>query len=737
MQKLLFKFRKSAKENWWQFLLLSTIFAFFCFLFFKNIVRISYSVIFFCESISCYFRTVFFLEEEVRATLPLDYLIAQSGGSLTSILPFNWDAFVQRLSLMWPLLTSSDFYSHLGSLLGNDLLNVVRVITIIIPLFLIYRLATSQIKVDEESRDEDSKALSFYKKKIDPIIYKCSCMLKKFFSFFKRSYTKIFFILYVGIALNLFPILIDTLSEYFYIISSLDFMSLWKYALTALIDLSPIILSLNLLGWILLIWFIKFTIEYFNCHKALKRCEELNDEFLANETANIVCISGASGVKKTATLTDMTQTALMGEHGLYNKLLSIMNDCSGTFSMFPWYSLEKEIREKSLFNEYRIYKYLEDLRNRFEKEKDSCILFDYDFERYGLYKYDGLIQIHLFQYLYDYAVAYLYYTTPSALAMSNYSISISMGKHWNEGFFPIYSVDYFKEKLEDFEKRCYSKVMNFDYMRLEKRFDDTKKNEFIPTIGIQSYTEFDKERDSFVNLQKKKKDSQYVNQNNDGLTTTLKIYRHKAELHHVCLFKIFYDLQYLKDINPGIRNQTETMCLIDRYKVKKVSALKAYAPLRYVEEKLLFWWNAYKIKKKHETQAHLLRIHIGNKFFGWISMHMKKMDNLTTVYILPLVVQNGATQDETKEEKLWYLSVKKAFSGRYETTYLKTLALAQMKNSTKAFGDLDSFAGLDVSTNEMKEMNSFFYSNILATFEMQSDEGLIEEIVKEEEENNE
>lgn len=731
MQKLLFKFRKSAKENWWQFLILSTILVFFCFLFAKNIVRIFYSIIFFGESIGCYFRTVFLLQEEVHATLPLDYLIAQSGGSLTSILPFNWEAFVERLSLMWPLLTSADFYSHLGSLIGNDLLNLLRILTILVPVFLIYRMATSQIKVDEESRDEDSKSLAFYKKRIDPIIYKASCGLKKFFSYFKRNYTKWFIVFYIGLALNLFPVALDTLSEYFYIISSLDFKSLWKYVLTILIDLSPIILSLNLIGWILMIWFIKFIIEYFRCHKILKRCEEMNEEFLAKETANIVCISGASGVKKTATLTDMTQTALMGKNGIYRKLLSIMNDCAGTFPNFPWESLEREIKEKNLFNEYKIFKYIENLRNRFEKENDSCLLFGYNFERYGLYKYDNLVQVHLFQYMYDYAVAFLYYTTPAALAMSNYSISISMGNHWKEGFFPIYSVDYFKEKLEDLEKRCFSKIVNFDFMRMDKKFDLDYKPDFIPTIGIQSYTEFDKERDSFANLQKKRVGSTNVNQNNDGLLTTLKIYRHKAELHHVCLFKIFYDLQYLKDINPGVRNQTETMCLIDRYKVKKSSALKSYKPLRYVEERLLSWWNEYKLKKKHETQKHLLRIQLGNKIFGWISLHMKRMDNLTTVYVIPLFVQNGATQDEAAQEKVWYLSAKKAFSGRYETTYLKTLTLAQMKNSNKSYGDLPSFASLDVSTKEMIQMNSFFYSNILQEFQNNELEESKDEIEKE------
>ena len=721
MQKKSSKLKTFTKENWWQLLLLSTILVFFCFLFSRNIVRIFYSIIFFGESIGCYFRAVFLLQEDVRAVLPLDYLIAQSGGTLTSILPFNWEAFVQRLSLMWPLLTSGDFYSHLGSLIGNDLLNLLRILTILVPVFLIYRMATSQIKVDEESRDEDSKPLAFYKRKIDPIIYKVSCILKKFFSFFKRSYTKWFFIFYVGLALNLFPVLFDTFSEYFYIISSLDFNSLWKYVLTALIDLSPIILSLNLIGWILLIWIIKFTMEYFRCHKVLKHCEELNDEFLANETANIVCISGASGVKKTATLTDMTQTALMGKHGLYNKLLSIMDDCSGTFSMFPWHLLEKEIREQNLFNEYRIVKYLKSLRNRFEKKKDSRLLFGYDFERFGLYKYDGLVKVNLFQYMYDYAVAYIYYTTPSALAMSNYAISISMGKYWKEGFFPLYSVDYFKEKLEDFEKRCYSKVMDFDYMRMGRKFDEENIPDFIPTIAIHAYTEFDKERDSYANLQKKNGKGRDVNQNNDEFITTLKIYRHKAELHHVCLFKIFYDLQYLKDINPGVRNQTETMCLIDRYKVKQVSALKAYKPLRFVEDKLLSWWSAYKAKKKHETNTYLLRIHIGNWFFGFITMHMKKMDNLTTVYVLPLQVQNGATPDESADEKYWYLSTKKAYAGRYETTYLKTLAIAQMKDSTKAFGDLEAFTDLDVSTDEMRQMHSFFYHNILNTFAKQSD----------------
>ena len=732
MQKPLSKFRKSAKENWWQLLILFVILAFFCFLFSKNITRIFYSIIFFCDSIECYFRTVFLLQEDVRAVLPLDYLIAQSGGSLTSILPFNWEAFVERLSLMWPLLTSADFYSHLGSLLGNDLVNLLRLLTIIIPTFIIYRTSTSKIKVDEESLKKDSKPLSFYKKKIDPILYKCSCGLKKFFSYFKKGYTRWFLVFYIGLSLNLFPVLLDTLSEYFYIISSLDFNSLWKYVLTALIDLSPIILSLNLVGWILMIWFIKFTIEYFKCHKILNRCEEMNDEFLAKETANIVCVSGASGVKKTATLTDMTQTALMGKNGLYNKLLSIMDDCVGTFPNFPWESLEEDIKEKNLFNEYRIFQYLKNLRNRFEKERDPRLIFDYNFERYGLFKYDGLIQVHLFQYLYDYAVAYIYYTTPSALAMSNYSISISMGKYWREGFFPIYSVDYFKEKLEDLENRCFSKVANFDFMRMERKFDEENKTDFIPTIGIQSYTEFDKERDSFANLQKKRTTSQNVNQNNDGLLTTLKIYRHKAELHHVCLFKIFYDLQYLKDINPGIRNQTETMCLIDRYRVKKVSVLKAYAPLRFVEEKLGDWWKSYKLKKKHESQNHLLRIQLGNKIFGWISMHMKRMDNLTTVHVIPLIVQNGATQDESKQEKVWYLSSKKAFSGRYETTYLKTLTLAQMKNSTKSYGDLPSFAGLDVSTEEMRQMNSFFYTNILQEFEKNVDDTYEEEENKDE-----
>lgn len=717
------RLKKYTKENWWQLLILFAILTFLCFLFAKNIVRIFYSIIFFGESIGCYFRTVFLLQEEVHATLPLDYLIAQSGGSLTSILPFNWEAFVQRLSLMWPLLISADFYSHLGSLIGNDLLNLLRVLTILVPVFLIYRMATSQIKVDEESRDEDSKTLAFYKKKIDPILYKCSCGLKKFFSYFKRGYTKWFLVFYFGLALNLFPVLLDTLSEYFYIISSLDFNSLWKYILTALIDLSPIILSLNLIGWILLIWAIKFIIEYLHCHKILKRCEELNDEFLANETANIVCISGASGVKKTATLTDMTQTALMGENGIYKKLLSIMNDCAGTFPRFPWEELENEIQDKGLINEYRVYNYLKDLRNQFEKEKKNCLLFGYDYERFGLYKYDGLIQVHLFQYMYDYAVAYIYYTTPCALAMSNYSISISMGKYWKEGFFPIYSVDYFKEKLEDFEKRCYSKIMNFDFMRMGRKFDEYNKTDFVPTVGIQSYTEFDKERDSFANLQKKRTTSSYVNQNNDEFVTTLKIYRHKAELHHVCLFKIFYDLQYLKDINPSVRNQTETMCLIDRYKVKKVSALKAYAPLRFVEEKFMKFWDDYKLKKKHETQNHLLRVYFGNWLYGVVSMHVKRMDNLATVYVLPLIVQNGATQEETKEEKVWYLSVKKAYSGRYETTYLKTLALAQMRDSTKSFGDLPAFTSLDVSTEEMKSMKSFFYKDILETFEREDNGG--------------
>ncbi len=695
-------------------------------------VRIKESCVDVWNSLKFYVKEMFMFDYDVNPTVN-NY--SSVGFTPFFGLPSTWEEFTVSWSSYWKIWASKEnFVGYLSSissfLYKFAKIFLLAIIPIILILYLLFRMYLSR---HNNKYNKDSKPLKFHKWLVSKTYTPVKNWLKTFFDFVKtnKKYFGLWLLIWAW-NFNLITIFIEFLAFYFYFVMSFDFKNIYRQVYKLFCDLSVMISTMPLFVWLMLGFMFICWLRKKIAYRRLHHMERKNCGFI-NERPIVLMVCGTMGKKKTTAITDM---ALSQETMLKDKAFEKILENDLKFPYFPWCNFENAIKEAmkthKIYNLATCKEYIKELANYFyiglNTDKQSCksirryvkrkynlkfknLIFDYDFERYGLFYNDKLQVVSVWQVLETYAQLYFVYIIQSSLIVSNYSVRTD-NLFDSLGNFPMWNMDFFKRdsRLIDAYSR-HSHIIDFDALRLGRKVieDNPKKDTF--EFGVVNITEIGKERKNQLELREMKKKEDITNQKNDGFTDWLKMIRHSATIDNYPFVKVISDEQRPESLGADARD------LLDIVHIKDTSEIKLAMPFFFVTEliysfvfsKFIDLYYRYRYIRSDNT----LPMYLLKSFTSKFNHYYKGTYNTFGYSKLAIQVESG-TQDGQIEDRKYYLMSKKIYSKRFSTDCFSEFFNKKSLQSKLGIEDLKEYETEKATFEELKEQNSYFINDLIS-----------------------
>ena len=627
-------------------------------------------------------------------------------GDITLWLPAMSETFAQKLKILGLMLISGESYSvFFGNLLAF-VFNALMICSLIVPIILIGKVLLKQFYFKTNTKHgQETFPLRAYKKLSKYTITPITNYIKGTYSFIKANKAiKAILIAIWTLNLNVISIVLPFIPFYLSFCMGFNVILLYDYLRFILFNLryafgTALIVTLP----ILLVVFDK--IRQQRAVARLNKFEEHNEKMVANRDISTYKW-GFMGSGKTMSLTDEALSISVHDTKVANEL---KNTCRKMFPFFPWLLFEKDIesavKKKEIYNWATAIDYVTNIEIEFNNGQGN--LFGYDYKKFGMNYYNGIVTNHLFKVLVDYARLHYLYIFNGSFIISNYSIredkvKETVGNTWR------WNCDFF-----DFSKNIdtasyYSKILNFDLLRMGKKIKEDKSNDSLE-FGIICITEADKEQMNAVETIADSVESAYANPKNDGMTRFEKYIRHRAEIMSYCFAHFLTDGQRVMSINADAR-ELGTMEHISRSKKEK-STLSFF----FIEKTI---YNLYKkIYDKFDDDFCYYRgdeslIHY---FMKWVDSKIYNLyyrrKNKYGYCVSTKEMEKGTLDGEETKIKM-YLCNAKILADRYKTDSFSVFFQDKARASGTGMINYESYKSTTMSDSEFEQQNSYARLNM-------------------------
>lgn len=649
-------------------------------------------------------------------------------------LPTSWEEFKTLWLKYWTLWISKDNLSAFGEAFGNGAETFIKVmLLVVVPLVLIfYLMFQNYFKKVNNDYNKDSLPLRICRKISDltyrPIVYFIKCFIE-----FLREHDKYYKVwLFIwAFNFNVIVIGLEIFAYYFYLVSSFDIISLYRQVFKLLCDLSVSVAFLPGITWVFVgLWIFNYIRKKIG-YEVLYHHEAMNCGFI-NERSMANLIVGTTGKNKTLTSTDMI---LLQEKMYFEQALELMIKNDMKFPNFPWINLENYIKESiavhRMYNLATIRKTIRHLRFCFEeyhngdaktkqhirrhlkrryKLEYKNLIFDYNFERYGLWYDDKLKVTNIWKVIENYAQEYFIFTKRTSLIISNYSVR-SDNILLDLGNLPMRDSDFYhrnSKMLNEISK--YAHITDYNAMRLGRKVGDNDPKKDALEFGVIGNSEFGKERKNNLQLQEVKRKDEGTNQKNDGYNDWNKMKRHAAMIDYFSFIKEFADEQRAESLGADVRD------IYDVIHIKDGGKIKLALPFFFVEE--LFYSFFYDKFVKFYTKYRFVRgdntliMHVLKKAASKLQNYYSNTYNLFGYKKQRLGVECGTLDGEILE-KVYYLDFKRIYSDRYSSDCYAGFFESKALRSKLGIDDFETYRTTRATMDELKMQNSYFVADLI------------------------
>lgn len=646
-------------------------------------------------------------------------------------LPSTWEEFQTFLGLYWQAFKSKETLTGYFSKIGEIAYNLSYFILLFVPFALIVYLLFSQaLNKENNAYNVDTKPLKVFKKVVSVTVTPVIKWLKDFMAFVKEySYYLKLWLWITVYAFSFITILIEFIAFSFYFVMSFDLIHVYMQVVKLFLDLSAMIDFIPLIGWIIIAGVVVNKIRRRIGYNRLEHNENKNRGFI-NARPIVVMGCGTVGTGKTSLITDM---ALSEDVMLRQKAFELILENDMLFSNFPWINLENGIklnmRRHRIYNLATCKKYVSFLRFAFENRfTDKAVqksvlrhlkryygftyknlLFDYDYEKYGLYKDNKLERKYVWEVLKSYTQLYFIYVVQSSLIIGNYSVRTD-NVMANLGNFPMWDNDFFKRDsryLEAYSR--HAKILDFDALRLGRKVlkDNPNKDSF--EFGVVLVTEIGKERGNNLENVGMKKSDETTNPKNDLFNQWLKMVRHSSTVDNFPFVKVLTDDQRPSSWGADARDLCEIVRIKERSETQLLMPLFALGELfhDFVYNKFADLYYRYRYSRGDNTLTMYLLKGFVTKFHNYYTGIYNTFGTRT----LTVLLEDGSLDGTTVKGK-YYLSVKKLCSKRFATDSFGDYYTEKCVRSYVGLADLREYVTERASFDELSSQNSYWINDI-------------------------
>lgn len=535
MSKISKFFKNTNHRHYISILFLMAVVAWSYFICRDSYIRLFYSVIDFGIGLV---YAIFFMKE----WCPVPVVNEIRGVDVTSHFPKTWEQLSEDFDVFIKLFFSKDNYINFMIDVNPKITLYTQLLMLVVLLVCVYLLVSIFIKPKQNNDyGKETKACRAFKKVCKNVFTPTWDYLKSLYVFFcgRKYYFWIFVVIFVC-SVNVVSIVISFLAYYFYLLGSLNFVSVIYQMYKLSVDLIIMLGTLPLPVWIYigLVIFNKLTIYF--AYARLDRQEHKNILFL-KARGIVVFITGVMRAGKTTLLTLLMKLqAKIFRRDSQKILLKVHTH----FPYFPFPVFQQELlkglKAKKIKSLSSLELYIEDKRKKFTEKPCPKNIYGYDYERYTYYYDDGLVIVDIWSDLLKYAQAFLVYTEPTYY-VTTYSVRENQEIR-TVGNLPRWDMDLFRRESFDGTGE-YSHILNHDMIRPGKKMDPENNRFGAIEYGVLGIPEIDKERANTLELQETKAKDDECNQKNDLVNQYFKMMGHGAMIDFKCFIRLFSDSQ--------------------------------------------------------------------------------------------------------------------------------------------------------------------------------------------------
>ncbi|MBQ7343312.1 MAG: hypothetical protein IJW53_00940 [Clostridia bacterium] len=626
-------------------------------------------------------------------------------------LPNTWEEFTLLWGQYWDLFITEENFNKYTMWLSDILYYSSKFLVIVMPIFMVIYMAMQFKSADGNNNyNEDSKALKKWRRFEKKVYVPIKNWVKGFIGFVKENpyYYKAWLWIW-AYNFNIIAIVIEFIAYYLYIISSMEFVTLYIQVLKLLMDLSTMIDFFPGIVWFTFGLIVTHIIRTKIGYNRLEHYEH-KDRGFVNERSIVIMLYGTMGSKKTTIVTDIS---ISQEIMFRDKAFELILENDMMFPFFPYINLENELKKAmdnhSVYNLATARRFAKSKRRKWEKHPHRRNIFGYDYERYGTEYNNNLFVKNIWEMIESYSQLYFIYVIQSSLLISNYSIRVDNTIE-DLGNFPIWNTDLFRRDAR--YQEAYSRhahILDFDMLRLGKKVIDENEKANVFEFGVIDITEIGKERGNTLENKETKKNDAFANQKNDLFNSWLKMVRHSATVDNFPFVRVLTDDQRPASWGADARDLAEIVF------VEKVSKMSLAMPLFALED-LVITWLLEKHKEsyyqyRYERGDNTLRMYLAHGLMAFLHRYHKRIYNTFGYYKIKAVVESGR-QDGDKHEGKYYLMSKKIYSKRFSTDCFSDFFNEKALRSNLGIDDLPEFEKTKASFEEMMSMNSYFFFDL-------------------------
>ena len=622
--------------------------------------------------------------------------------------PETFEEFKAKWDDFWKLvITKENLLSYFeGS--KEWLYNFSRVLTLLLPLFLLLGMLVKQMMSKENSVDDSpSKPWKIWNWISLHVLFHVKRWFRYFLEFIKAR--KYFWgvWLFVGLlCFNGLTILIEFLAFYFYFVISLDWATIYHQVYKLILDLWAVTSFIPLWGWIIITLIVLTWRSHEVGYDNLDHNERKNYG-LQSENGIVTYYFAEMGEGKTAQLVD---EALTYEVKFRDMALEVILECDACFPNFPWYAFEKELKNAyenhEIWDKWSCIRWVEKRRKVFEESPCTENIFGYDIEHYPMEHDNKLYVENIWETLQDYALAYTIYTIQSSFIVSNFSVRVD-NLLLDLGNFPVWNNDFFRRDsrlMESYSR--HSNILDFDMLRLGRKMLKNNPNRNAFGWGVYVITEADKEFKNTLELSEVKATADECNQKTDLTHVLFKMSRHACEVRHRNFVRIIADMQRIENITANLRQVGGVGLIVGHEECKTVlpwwSPYKHIAPfLLPLKDKL----DSYYVNGRFLGADKKLFLYVIEQIRSKIARWNEGIVNIYGTEVVHILRQSGRMDGDIVKKKR-YRSRKKVFSKRYGSDCMASIFSSRAEENFIGLDDMRKFADYIASQDELLYMNS-------------------------------
>lgn len=611
-------------------------------------------------------------------------------------LPDNFENFKNQIIVYFYQLFNKEFFFIFLNDFSSFLRLILIIILLFIPMILIFFLFSYRYFKNQEKRvGKVSKFLRFVDR-INDVYKKIKFNFLDFINWFvNNKYTRFLFMFFVLYFTNLFNVFIAFISYYLYLCVSLDFISLYIQFKRFFIDISFLFKDYLIIFWLILFGFVSYFIFKDIAERRISYYF-VRDVHFIDSLGLLTFITGVMAKGKTTLLTDF---AITQEVIFKNKAKDELVKFSLYFPNID-FSLYENMLDDA-FENHLIFS-LSSCKDWIKDHVKAEYLHDFKY-------FNGVTVITLFDVLYNYALLYWVYVSPTSFINSNYAIRSSLLVFSREHFME-WSDDLLNPTPDLFSFSIYSHVLDFNNFRSKKKINNRLDYSLSNDIGVFVFDEVGKERLNQVEMEDIKKSSIVANQKNDGFNLSLKMARHRATINNYPFIKFFMAEQRMQSLNADARELNDIVLEIQKDSKEK-NVFPFWFFISFFLDILESFLKKIYLKYRHNRDDLNLFFQILKNSLSFILKTKEKIMNRYGVKILKIKLYDG-NQNFIKDDK-YYLIYRKIYSSRFSTDAFSDYYYQKGRESKIGLNDLPSYSMHRATLDELKLQNSYFINYLL------------------------